>query len=108
MAAQILIVTDDANLQALLRDSMTAAGYAALLATSGVDGLRRWKAEDPSLLVVDANLPGLDGIALTERIRSTELAGTRVGVIVLGGADPGVKLRALQAGADDHLVVPVH
>lgn len=108
MTARILIVTDDGNLQALLGQAMTGTGLSTLLATSGADGLRRWKADSPSLLVVDANVAGLDGIALTERIRASESAGERVGIVVVGGADPRVKLRSLQAGADDYLAMPVH
>ena len=108
MTPRILIVTDDGDLQALLRQSMTGAGIDVLLATSGSDGLRRWKADSPSLLIVDANLAGLDGIGLTERVRGSEAPGTRIAIITIGGADPRVKLRALQAGSDDYLAVPVH
>ena len=108
MTSRILIVTDDGTLQALLRQTMTGAGFEILLATSGPEGLRRWMADAPALLIVDANLAGLDGIGLTERVRGAEAPGTRVGIIAIGGADPRVKLRALQAGADDYLAVPVH
>ena len=108
MTPRILIVTDDGDLQALLRQAMTGAGLELLLAPSGSDGLRRWKADGPSLIILDANLAGLDGIALTERVRGTEAPGTRVPIITIGGADPRVKLRALQAGSDDYLAVPVH
>jgi pilus assembly protein CpaE len=108
MTARILIVTDDGNLQALLGQAMTGTGLSTLLAASGADGLRRWKADAPALLIVDANVAGLDGIALTERIRGSEPAGHRVGIIMIGGADPRVKLRSLQAGADDYLAMPVH
>jgi pilus assembly protein CpaE len=108
MTARILIVTDDGNLQALLGQAMTGTGLSTLLAETGPDGLRRWKTDAPALMIVDANVAGVDGIALTERIRGSESTGERVGIIVIGGADPRARLRSLQAGADDHLAMPVH
>jgi pilus assembly protein CpaE len=108
MTPRILIVTDDADLESLLRSAMTGSGFELLLSPDGADGFRRAKADAPALLVVDANLAGLDGIGLVERIRGSEPPGTRVGIITIGGADPRVKLRALQSGADDFLAMPVH
>lgn len=107
MTPRILIVTDDPTLQALLGQALAGSGMELLLATQGADGLRRWQTDRPALIVADANVGGLDGIGMTDRIRGAE-SGSRTPIVMIGGADPRVKLRALQAGADDYLAVPVH
>jgi pilus assembly protein CpaE len=108
MTSRILIVTDDASLQALIGQAMAGSGYERLLATSGTDALRRWTSEGADLLIVDTNVAGLDGITLTERIRAAEGGQVRVPIVLVGGSDPRAKLRGLRAGADDYLTVPVH
>jgi len=70
MTPRILIVTDDGNLQALLGQAMTGSGLEIMLSTSGADGLRRWQTDAPALVLIDVNIGGLDGIALTDRIRA--------------------------------------
>src|SRR5687767_15112963 len=100
MTPRILVVTDNGDLEALLRQCVTGAGIEILLAPSGPEGFRRWKVDAPSLIIVDADLAGLDRVGLTEQVRRTETPGTRIPIITIGGADPRVKLRALQAGSD--------
>jgi pilus assembly protein CpaE len=108
MTPRILIVSDDGNLQALLAQAMTGSGMELLLATTGADGLRRWRSDGPALLLVDAEVAGLDGYGLTERIRGVEGAAGRIPIILIGGPDARAKLRGLQAGADDYVAKPVH
>lgn len=108
MSPRILIVTDDPALQALIAQALAGSGMELLLATGGGDALRRWQVDRPALMVIDTNLAGLDGAALAERVRGADQPGYRTPIVLIGGADPRVKLRALQAGADDYLAVPVH
>lgn len=108
MTPRILIVTDDASIQATIGQALAGSGMELLLATSGGEALRRWQVDRPALLVVDMNLAGMDGASLAERVRGADPAGQRTSMVLIGGADPRVKLRALQAGADDYLSVPVH
>jgi pilus assembly protein CpaE len=108
MTPRILVVSDDGNLQALLAQAMTGSGIELMLATTGADGLRRWRADGPALLLVDAEVGGLDGVGLTERIRGVEGTAGRIPIILIGGPDPRAKLRGLQAGADDYVARPVH
>lgn len=108
MTPRILIVTDDASLQAIIGQALAGSGMELLLATGAGDALRRWQVDRPAMLVIDMNLAGMDGASLAERVRGADPAGQRTPMVVIGGADPRVKLRALQAGADDYLAVPVH
>jgi pilus assembly protein CpaE len=105
---RILVVTDDASLQALIGQALAGSGMELLLATGGGDAMRRWQTDRPALMVIDMNVAGMDGASLAERVRGADPAGQRTPMVLIGGADPRVKLRALQAGADDYLAVPVH
>jgi pilus assembly protein CpaE len=101
-------VSDDAGIQALVGQAMTAAGVETIPATSGAEGLRRWKSDAPALIVMDVGVPGMDGVTVTERIRGLETRGARVPIVLLGGREPEVRVRGLRAGADDFLAMPVH
>jgi pilus assembly protein CpaE len=108
MSGPVLLVTDDAGIQALVGQALTDAGLPIALAMSGPEALRRWKSDGPALIVMDVNVPGMDGVTVTERLRGLETRNARVPVILLGPADPELKVRGLRAGADDYLVDPVH
>lgn len=109
MSARILVVAEDPALQGLLSHSGRAEGHDVLVALTGPDGLRRWSADRPDLIILDAVLPGLDGFAMVERIRASEGSGAHVPIIMLGAdADVASKVRGLRAGADDFLAKPLH
>jgi pilus assembly protein CpaE len=109
MAAKILVVDDDANVQRLLTYTLRQEGYEVLLAADGAEAIRIWSAEDPSVILLDVTLPKLDGYQVAARIRADEGAERHVPIIILT-ADRGVeeKVRALRAGADDYLIKPFH
>jgi len=87
---------------------MNGEGHEVMLATEGTEGLRRWSGERPDLVIVDANVAGVDGFTLVERMRASEAAGTHIPIVMLGGSDPRAKVRGLRAGADDYQALPIH
>jgi len=109
MAAKILVVDDDANVQRLLTYTLKQEGYEVIVASDGAEALRLWSVEEPAVLLLDVTLPKLDGYQVAERIRADEGADSHVPIIILT-ADRGVeeKVRALRAGADDYLLKPFH
>jgi len=109
MVGKVLVVDDDAGVQRLLQQTLRAEGYEVILAAEAAEALRLWSAENPSLLLLDVTLPGVDGYDLATRIRGAEPVGKHVPIIMLtSDRDVSHKVRALRSGADDYLVKPFH
>ena len=72
MAAKILVVDDDANVQRLLQYTLKQEGYDVVVAGDGAEGFRLWGAEAPDLILLDVQLPKLDGYQVAAKIRSEE------------------------------------
>jgi pilus assembly protein CpaE len=109
MAAKILVVDDDPNVQRLLQYTLKQEGYDVLIASDGTEGFRLYGAESPDLILLDVLLPKLDGYQVAEKIRAEE-SGTRHVPIIMLTAEREVeqKVRGLRAGADDYLIKPFH
>ncbi|HTS14334.1 MAG TPA: response regulator, partial [Candidatus Sulfotelmatobacter sp.] len=69
MAARILVVDDDPNVQRLLTYTLKQEGYEVSVATDGAEALKRWSAEHPDLMLLDVMLPKLDGYQVAAKIR---------------------------------------
>jgi pilus assembly protein CpaE len=108
MAAKILVVDDDPNVQRLLSYTLKQEGYEVIVAADGAEGIRLWGAEAPALILLDVMLPKLDGYQVATRVRAEEV-DTHVPIIMLTAeAEVEQKIRGLRAGADDYLVKPFH
>ena len=106
---KILVIDDDQNVQRLLRVTLKQEGFEVVVAGDGVEGLRLWDAESPALILLDVNLPMLDGYQVATKIRETEGTGSHIPIIMLTAEkDVTQKVRGLRAGADDYLVKPFH
>lgn len=99
----VLVVEDDPDIWRSLEMLLGRAGYRALWATDGVEGLERFAEERPDLVVLDVALPRLDGWQVLERIRY--LSDVPVLVLTARGLESD-KVRGLLAGADDYLTEP--
>ena len=109
MAAKILIVDDDANVQRLLQYTLKQEGYDVVVAADGAEGYRLWGAEAPDLILLDVMLPKLDGYQVAAKIRSEEGGSSHVPIIMLTAErEVEQKVRGLRAGADDYLIKPFH
>ncbi len=109
MAAQILVVDDDANVQRVLTYALRQEGYEVVHARDGGEALKLWSADSPSLILLDANAPKIDGYQVAGKIRAEEGRAAHVPIIMLGAeTDIEHKIRGLRAGADDYLVKPFH
>lgn len=99
----ILIVDDDRDLCTLLQRTLEAAGYAVRCALTGRDGLQALEALPCQLVILDVMLPGMDGFAVVEQIRSR----SAVPILMLTAReDSASKVRGLRLGADDYLAKP--
>jgi DNA-binding response OmpR family regulator len=96
----ILLIDDSVTFREALRATLTDADYRVEIARSGEEGLRVAADLRPAAIVVDGELPGIDGATVIRRIR-LDAALRRLPCLLLTGSDDhGAELRALEAGAD--------
>jgi two-component system response regulator MprA len=102
--AAILVVDDDAPIRRMLDRTLSAEGYAVETAADGGAALAAVERSTPDLVVLDVGLPGVDGLAVSRRLRAKGLA---VPVLLLTARDSVPdRVAGLDAGADDYLVKP--
>jgi DNA-binding response OmpR family regulator len=99
----VLVVDDDGDVRALVAELLTRAGYEVNQAPNGREALKMLFDERPDLVLLDINMPELDGWGTLERIR--ELSDVPVLMLTALGAELE-KVRALRAGADDYVTKP--
>jgi two-component system, OmpR family, KDP operon response regulator KdpE len=100
----ILIVEDEPEFRELVELWVTRHGWRTSVAVDGTEVIRRFEEEPPALVLLDLNLPGMDGWQVTEWIRS--VGTTPVLMVTALGAESDV-VRGLVAGADDYLTKPI-
>jgi DNA-binding response OmpR family regulator len=99
----ILIVEDEKELNKVLQAYLTRAGYRALGAFSGDEGLRLYEQEKPDLVLLDLNLPGRDGLDLAREMRRTRDVPI---IMATARVDEIDRLIGLELGADDYISKP--
>lgn len=102
MAKTVLIVEDDRNIADLLRLYLEKEGYEVVIANDGLKGVELFKSSQPSLVLLDVMLPGLDGFSVIQRIQSDK---TPV-IFLTAVQDVADKVRGLKLGAEDYIVKP--
>jgi two-component system alkaline phosphatase synthesis response regulator PhoP len=110
MPRKILIIEDDTSTSQFLSYTMEHAGYQAITALDGIDGLKKALAEKPDLIILDIMLPGLDGFELCHRLRDWARAYAMpadIPVLVLSAkAQDADKSAAFKMGANYYIVKP--
>jgi two-component system response regulator MprA len=102
--AAVLLVDDDARILRMLERTLVAEGYDVSAVADGGAALARVERSVPDLIVLDVTMPGLDGIAVTRRLRAKRLP---VPILLLTARDAlEDRVAGLDAGADDYLVKP--
>ena len=99
----VLVVEDDAPLRSALRAGLRAQSIEVVDVANGEDAISALASNIPDLVLLDLNLPGVDGFAVLARAR--ELSQVPV-VVLTVREDRGDKIRALDAGADDYITKP--
>jgi CheY-like chemotaxis protein len=104
---RILLVEDNAALREMIHDTLKVLGYEVSLAENGEQVLQRLAASPPDLVLMDIQIPILDGIAVVKQIRrNPKLAALKV-VALSAFAMRGDDQKALAAGFDAYLAKPV-
>ena len=102
-AGRILVVDDEPQIRRIMRTTLTSAGYEIDDARNGEEALEKVRAFRPDLVLLDMNMPGMDGLETCRAIRS----GSTVAIIMLTVRDSEQdKVQALDAGADDFVTKP--
>src|SRR5437879_9807296 len=101
--SRVLVVEDDPRLASTLDRVLAAEGHDVEVAADGNDALHRARERPFDLVVLDIMLPGLDGISVCRRLRSTGSVPILL-LTALGGTEE--RVRGLDSGADDYLVKP--
>jgi two-component system response regulator MprA len=100
----VLLVDDDARILRMLERTLAAEGYDVTAVADGGAALARVERSLPDLVVLDVAMPGLDGLAVTRRLRAKRLP---VPILLLTARDAlEQRVAGLDAGADDYLVKP--
>ncbi len=100
---KILVVDDEPKIRMFIRANLEARGYEVHLAQDGVEAVEKAALISPEVIILDVNMPRMDGIEACRRIR--EWANTPIIVLSVRG-DEKDKVRALNEGADDYITKP--
>ncbi|MBT8764512.1 response regulator transcription factor [Desulfohalobiaceae bacterium Ax17] len=99
----ILLIEDDKDILTILRDQLVMDDFKVLEATSGEEGTRLFKQFRPDLIILDLNLPDIDGVKICQNLRRI----SDVPIIILTARESlADKVRGLNCGADDYIVKP--
>jgi two-component system alkaline phosphatase synthesis response regulator PhoP len=101
----LLIIEDEPELVRVLRSYLEQAGFTVLTALRGDTGLTTWEDKHPDLVILDLNLPGMDGLDVARRIRQKETRRTPI-IMLTARADETDQLIGLELGADDYIPKP--
>jgi two-component system cell cycle response regulator DivK len=105
---RILVVEDNEANMYLLRFILSSVGYEVLEAWSGEDGVERARKEKPDLVIMDIQLPGIDGLEATKRIRASEIGSEMPIVALTSYAMTGDREKALAAGCTGYIEKPIN
>jgi two-component system alkaline phosphatase synthesis response regulator PhoP len=103
----ILIIEDEPELVRVLKSYLEQAGYTVLTAYRGDSGLTTWETRQPDLLILDLNLPGMDGLDVARGIRRSKVGNPNTPIIMLTArVEEADQLIGLELGADDYITKP--
>lgn len=103
----ILLVEDDEINRQLLHKLLQNRGYRVLDAVNGLVALEVARRERPALILMDIDLPGLDGIGITRRVREDETLSDTLIYMVTAFDTPEIRAAAFDAGCNEYLVKPL-
>ncbi len=100
----VMVVDDAAFVRAKYRKSLGGAGYEVIEAASGNEAVARYEEDPPDVVLLDINMPGMNGIVTLHEIMKMD-PGARVAMVTAMGAQ-SIILTAMRAGARDFVIKP--
>lgn len=108
MSQKILVIEDNAQNLYLIHFLLESNGYTVLEAENGIIGIQKAKEEKPDIILLDIQLPEMDGYEIARILRSTPGIDTIPIIAVTSYAMAGDKERILAAGATDYIEKPIN
>lgn len=102
-SAKILVVDDEPQVRRVMRATLTAEGYTISEARNGEEALQSFRSQAPDIILLDVNMPGMDGLEACRQIRRN--SDVPIIMLTVRSAERD-KVLALDAGADDYVVKP--
>ena len=103
----ILVVDDESKIVRLVRDYLQNAGFRVVTAADGKTALAQFRYEQPDLVVLDLNLPGVDGLEVARAIRQAQTTQRKTPIIMLTArVEEADRISGLELGADDYVTKP--
>jgi two-component system cell cycle response regulator DivK len=106
MSKRILVIEDQEDNRQIVRDLLAASGYELIEATTGEEGLEAAARERPDLILMDIQLPGIDGYEVTRRIKADPKLRQIPIIAVTSYALSGDDKKAFAAGCDGYVTKP--
>ncbi|MFQ5657056.1 MAG: response regulator [Candidatus Methylomirabilales bacterium] len=106
MSKRILIVEDQEDNRRIMRDLLNSAGYEMIEAVSGEEGVAMAQTQRPDLILMDIQLPGLDGYEATRRIKADPALRQIPIIAVSSYALSGDDVKAVAAGCNAYVTKP--
>ena len=103
---RVLLADGNLAILAALSDTLTSYGYLVAVARNGREALRQAQAFSPNLILLDVQLPDLDGFAVMRQLRSAPTPSTAPIIVLTALTNPGDRERCLEAGASAYLIKP--
>jgi type II secretory ATPase GspE/PulE/Tfp pilus assembly ATPase PilB-like protein/CheY-like chemotaxis protein len=103
---RVLLVDDEDQLRRVMRDLLEREGYVVIEAGDGVEALDQVDRHAPDIVVLDLNLPGLDGFGVLSHLRSRRVTQEIPVIVLTARGDEENELRVFEFGADDFLSKP--
>ncbi len=106
MNKTILIIEDQEDNRRILRDLLTNSGFEVIEAVTGLEGVTAAEAHRPDLILMDIQLPGIDGYEATRRIKANSDLQKIPIIVVTSYALSGDDVKAFEAGCDAYVTKP--
>jgi len=101
---KLLVVDDDLHMRMMLEAVLESEGYSVVLAQSGPEALAMMKEEQPSLVLLDYMMPGMNGLDVLREIKKNH--GQTDVIIVTGHGNEKLSIEMLKSGAADYIQKP--
>ncbi|MFQ5830532.1 MAG: response regulator [Candidatus Methylomirabilia bacterium] len=106
MSKRILVIEDQEDNRRIMRDLLTSVGYEVVEAVTGEEGVASAERQPPDLILMDIQLPGLDGYEATRRIKANPALRPIPVIAVTSYALSGDDVKAREAGCDGYVSKP--
>ncbi len=105
---KILVAEDNLADRLIIRRHLQSMGHEVMLAQDGEEAIDLFKREDPEVVLLDVRMPGMNGYAAVQKMRSMDLEWQRPILFLSSNTDPEAFVTGIKAGGDDYLFKPIN